>query len=279
VIVYRRTAGALLVWFGVGCQPQVTCPEDGTPCGGDPSSGNGTWNVAGPWCRDPAYGPPLQVTYLGQPVQLARQPSPTTTSSDWCSSLVFGSQGITSFAFPHDTLAITGGQLAYTSDGSDAQRLQGMYTAAINTAGRGEITLSPECLKRAGVPKSCDEVSAQLTAFAATKLGDPGVPCTDSPSEPLFCQFFYSYQNITCAGAGDNGGCRCTYDVAFAGAASGRWRRVGSVLTHSDRSRMLPYEADYCVDETRGSLAMWGHDRTALFNMSGLRTLNLQRAP
>ena len=46
---------------------------------------------------------------------MARQPNPVMASSDWCSSL-FVSSVTTAFTFPHDTLAISGGQITYGSD-------------------------------------------------------------------------------------------------------------------------------------------------------------------
>lgn len=266
----------LLLVLGLACQPEGSCPEDGTPCGGDPS---GSWNVVNA-CRDPVFAAPEPVTYFQQPTEIARQPTPVMASSDWCSSLVLGNvmgtTGATSFVFPHDTLAVTGGSITYTSD--DQQQQAGSYEAVVNTAGTGEIDLSATCLTRMGVSLSCDMVTEALTRFAAVPLGDPGVPCSDSPGEPATCQFFFSYRNIICA-ATAAGGCRCTYGVSFAGSLKGRWLRNGVVLTHSDASRMLPSQADYCVQGSGSSMTLWGHDRTWILDQPGIRTLNLQRSP
>src|SRR5450432_344707 len=268
-------AAVLLLAGGSGCQPETSCAENGSPCGGNPT---GSWNVVGA-CRDPAFAPPVPVTYFQQPVQMARQPTPMTASSDWCSSLVLGNvmgaTGVTSFTFPHDTLGVAGGQITYTSD--DPQQQQGAYQATINTVGAGGIELSPACLSRMGMSLSCEGVASALASFAGAQKGDPGVPCSDSPSEPAACQFFFSYQNISCA-AVSSGGCRCRYGVSFAGSLKGRWRRAGGVLTHSDASRMLPSQADYCVNGNN-SLSLWGHDRTSILDQPGIRTLSLQRSP
>jgi hypothetical protein len=264
------------LWLGSGCQSEGGCPEAGSPCGGDPS---GSWNVTGA-CRDPVFAPPVPVTYFQQPVQMARQPTPAKASSDWCSSLilgnVMGANGATSFRFPHDTLSVVGGQVTYT--GEDAQQQQGTYQAVITTTGTGGIDLSSSCLTRMGFSLSCDMFAEALTSFAARKPVDPGVPCSDSPDEPASCQFFFSYQNISCAPISD-GGCRCTYGVSFSGSFQGRWIRTGGLLTHSDTSRMLPTQADYCVQPAAGSLTLWGHDRTSIFQQAGIRTLNLVKAP
>jgi hypothetical protein len=231
-------------------------------------------------CRDPVFAAPLPVTYFQQPVQMARQPTPAVASSDWCSSLVLanvaGTTKATSFTFPHDTLGVIDGRITYTSD--DPQQPQsGTYDAVINTVGTGGIDLSATCLTRMGMSVSCDVVAQALTSFAASKLTNPGVPCNDSPNQPASCQFFFSYQNISCAAVGENA-CRCSYGVSFAGTFNGRWTRAGTLLTHSDASRMLPSEADYCVQGS-DSITLWGHDRTSILNQPGIRTLNLQRSP
>lgn len=273
-VLHGWPAGAFVLLLGLtGCKPDGSCP-DGSPCRGDPT---GSWNVVNA-CRDPVYAAPLPVTYLGQPVGMARQPNPTMTSSDWCSSLIIGSTAaVTSFSFPHDTLAIAGGQLTYANDSDDPQQPRGTYQAVINTTGSGAIHLSPACLTRSGANLSCEMVAAALAEFAAIKPTNPGVPCSDSPGEPAYCQFYYSYQDISCAGL-SGGGCRCTYGVSFAGTLNGRWSTAGGLLTHSDASKMLPSQADYCVDGQLGALTLWGHDRTSILNQAGIRTLELQRA-
>lgn len=271
--VYRRiVAVAAFVLLGDGCQPEVTCLESGAACGGDPTASGESWTLSGA-CRDPVFVPPVQVTYLGQPVQMARQPSPMPASSDWCSSLVLGTAGITSFQFPHDTLNPAGAQISYCGDVA-GQAEQGSYHANVNTTGSGSIDLSHECLARTGMSLSCDAVAAALTIFAQTKPDRPGVPCTDSPADPGSCQFFYSYGTIDCQVI-PGGGCRCTYPVSFTGKYGGRWKKNGTVLTHSDTSKMLPSQADYCVQGDKMTLS--GHDRASILNFAGMRTMSLDR--
>lgn len=262
--------GTFVLLLCSGCQPAVTCPEGGVACGGDPT---GTWNVVNA-CRDPVYAAPLPATYLGQPVEMARQPRPVMTSSDWCSSFFATSTGVKAFTFPHDALSPAGGQITCMAD--DGQHQGGAYQAVLNTSGSSSIELSSACLTRAGAVFTCQMVESVLRDFAAMKLADPGVPCSDSPSEPALCQFYYSYSNIGC-GATLDGGCRCAYDVAFAGTFSGHWTRQGGLLTFSDISKMLPSQSDYCVSGS--SMSLWGHDRTSILNQAGIRTLQLQKAP
>jgi hypothetical protein len=265
-------AGGLLALLSLllasaGCQGDAGCVADGTACGGDPT---GTWTVTGA-CRDPAFAAPQQTTYQSQPVAVARQPAPVTTSSDWCSMLVFGAQGLASFVFPHDTLAVSGGQVTYAGDGT--------FQAVIDTAGPGRIDLSASCLTRVGASATCDVVAAALADLAAAPGGQaPGIPCTDSPAEPSSCRYYYTYASVACAGDA-SGGCACTYDVSFAGTFTGRWTAAGDRLVHFDATRTLPSQADYCVDGAGAALSLWGHDRTALFDEPGIRTLHLQRVP
>jgi hypothetical protein len=222
-------------------------------------------------CRDPAFAAPEQTTYQSQPVAVARQPVPVTTSSDWCSTLVYGAQGLSTFVFPHDTLPVSGGQVTYAGDGT--------YQAVIDTAGPGSIDLSAACLTRFGANATCHVVTAALMDFAAAPRGQaPGIHCTDSPADPSSCQYYYSYANIACA-ADINGGCLCTYDVSFAGSFSGRWTVAGDRLVHFDSSKTLPSQADYCVAGAGTALSLWGHDRAALFEEPGIQTLKLQRMP
>ena len=75
-------------------------------------------------CRDPAYQSPEAVTYYDQTQNMARQPPPEPTSSDWCSYLVYDpDMGITQFTFPYDTLPVTGGTVTYDTTGDYAARL------------------------------------------------------------------------------------------------------------------------------------------------------------
>jgi hypothetical protein len=170
---------------------------------------------------------------------------------------------------------VAGGQITYLSEGTSHD--QGSYEAVVDTVGQGNIELSAACLTRMGMSVSCDMVASALTNFVGMKAGDPGIPCSDTPNEPPICQFFFSYQNITCAARTD-GGCQCSYGVSFSGTFKGRWSRVGTLLTHNDASRILPSQADYCV-AGQSSLSLWGHDRTSILNQPGLRTLSLQRSP
>ena len=194
--------------------------------------------------------PPLPLTYNDQPSNMARQPPPEATSSDWCSYLVYDPvRGVTNFEFPHDALKLTGGSVTYDTSGA--------FATILSTQGGGSIDLSGSCLSRFAAVPACEQFAVELREFAAT--------------EP-------SYQNIACADDGA-GGCRCSYDISFlpsGGPLSGRWGASDGLLTHFAGSKQLPSQVDYCIGGD-GLLTMWGHDRTDVWDQPGLRTLVLRR--
>lgn len=245
---HRGWVAAALGFALAACRAEDPCAPANKACGGDPS---GNWTVVDA-CQEASYVPPQPLTYYGQPSNMARQPPPEATSSDWCSYLVYDpARGVTNFVFPADALTLVGGNVTY--------EMNGVFAALMNTTGGGSIDLSGSCLERFAAAPTCDELTTSLATFAAT--------------EP-------SFQNIACSDDGD-GGCRCSYSINFlpsGGPLSGRWGSNGSLLTHFAGSRQLPSQADFCVDGG-GTLTLWGHGRTDLWDQPGLRTLVLSRIP
>lgn len=235
------------------------CAPTGDACGGDPS---GQWTIAGS-CRDPVYQSPRPVTYFGQAETMARQPPPEATSSDWCSYLTYDPiMGITNFVFPYDTLPITSGRVAYDSGGA--------YAALLSTTGEGAVDISASCLTRFGAIPTC--APADPGAQAATRsLTDDLRAYSISLGSP--------FQDITCADDGHEG-CACTYTIAFepsGGGLSGRWSTQSTLMTHFAGTKLIPSQADFCV--AGDTMTLWGHDRAAIWDQPGLRTVNLQRVP
>jgi hypothetical protein len=232
----------------LACRAEDPCAPTGSACGGDPS---GNWMVTGA-CQEAVYVPPQPLTYYGQPSPTARQPPPEGTSSDWCSYLVYDpARGVTNFLFPSDALTLVGGNVTY--------EMSGVFAAIMNTQGGGSIDLSGSCLTRFAAVPTCADLTRDLATFAAT--------------EP-------SFQDIACVDNGE-GGCRCSYTINFlpsGGPLSGRWGSNGGLLTHFAGSRQLPSQADFCVGGD-GTLTLWGHGRTDLWDQPGLRTLTLTRRP
>ena len=252
--------------LGGGCLALLACTMDdpcaepsAAACGGDPS---GEWAVVSS-CRDPAYANPEAVTYYGQTQNMARQPPPEPTSSDWCSYLLYDPvKGITQFTFPHDTLEVATGTVSY--DGS------GTYAALLSTTGGGTVDISASCLTRFGVVFQCGARDANTPADTRSvqeDLADYSVTL-GSPD-----------QNIACADDGRDG-CTCTYSIASepsGGGLSGRWSTQGALLTHFAGTKLIPSQADLCVSGDK--MTVWGHDRAAIWDQAGLRTITMMRKP
>jgi len=235
------------------------CAPTGDACGGDPS---GQWTIAGS-CRDPIYQSPRPVTYFGQAETMARQPPPEATSSDWCSYLTYDPiMGITNFVFPYDTLPITSGRIAYDGGGA--------YAALLSTTGNGAVDISASCLTRFGAIPTCAPADPGAQG-AARSLTDDLRAYSVSLGSP--------FQDITCADDGREG-CACSYTIAFepsGGGLSGRWSTQSTLMTHFAGTKLIPSQADFCV--AGDTMTLWGHDRAAIWDQPGLRTVNLQRMP
>src|SRR5262245_41775046 len=167
----RFFARAVTVTVGLasslaGCRAQDPCAPVGNACGGDPS---GNWKVVEA-CQEASYVPPQPLTYYGQPSNMARQPPPEGTSSDWWSYLVYDpTRGVTNFLFPYDALTLVGGTVTY--------EMNGLYAALMNTTGTGSIDLSGSCLQRFAAAPTCDELTASLATFAATEPSFRDIAC------------------------------------------------------------------------------------------------------
>ena len=255
----RQSLGscALGAWLllGLGCHGEDPCPEDATPCGGDPT---GHWTATS-GCRDPFYKTPDRLTYLGQPQTAAREPLPEATSSDWCSYLVYGANGITDFQFPYDTPNLGGVGITFGTDAT--------YSARITAQVYGGVDIPEVCLTRFGVKPIC--------ASAGTT---PVSPPTRSLTDDLgaFAATAGSYQSIACVDAAD-GGCHCEYHVDFDPTVGGSFSIDGPVMSLFDSNKRLPSLVDFCV--AGDTMTLWGHNRASIWDqVPGTRTVQLVRA-
>jgi hypothetical protein len=143
-----------------------------------------------------------------------------------------------------------------------------VYAVLLSTAGRGSVDISASCLSRFAVIYQC--APADLDTPAGTRsLSDDLATYSQTLGSPE--------QNIVC---GDNGeqGCLCSYDIASepsGGALSGRWSTQGPLLTHFAGSKQIPSQADVCVSGE--TMTIWGHNRAAIWDQAGLRTVTLMR--
>jgi hypothetical protein len=250
---------------GAGCLALFACSMDdpcaepeGAACGGDPT---GLWEVVDT-CRDPAWQAPDPVTYYGQAQNMARQPPPEPTSSDWCSYLLYDPmKGITQFLFPYDTLEIASGSVSYNG--------AGLYAGLLSTMGKGSVGISASCLTRFAVISQCAPLDPAAPAPDLRSVTDDLAAYSVTLGSP--------FQNIACADDG-SGGCHCTYDIASepsGGGMAGRWSTQGALLTHFASTKLIPSQADLCV--AGDAMTIWGHNRAWIWGTAGLRTVRLMR--
>lgn len=276
------SALGLVVGCGTGAKGE--CPALST-CGGDPS---GNWKIANV-CQ---YAPvrPSQPTDIGEflsgaaPTLAPPQPNPVlpvqTTSGDWCSSLVYPSDGaITNAVLWHDAPLLVGGQVAFTAADHSYTSTYSFTTPvdpadALAPGVRNSTHFAPSCLVANGgksmadpaLPPTCAELAAALTKFYAAQQ----VP---------------AYSDIQCGAAADNG-CDCSYIFQLVVADAGSWSVSGSSLFQTSslitfngqeaktQAPARTLEASYCA-QPNASLQLSGKSGSSLNGLLGLRSLTL----
>ena len=248
-------AAACIAMSMSACAMDDPCAPRGDACGGDPS---GAWSVMDS-CRDPAYANPEAVTYYGQTQNMARQPPPEPTSSDWCSYLMYDpNKGITSS--PSRTTR------SASAPAASLRRQRDVRGPAVDDRHR-PVDISAACLTRFSVHFQC---------AAATDRRRP-VPSVTDDLTTYSVGLGSPEQNIVCVDDGSEG-CFCSYDIASepsGGGLSGRWSTQGSLLTHFAGTKLIPQQTDVCV--SGDTMTIWGHNRAAIWDQAGLRTVTLQR--
>jgi hypothetical protein len=233
-----------LVLFSAACRATDHCAESAAPCGGSPV---GRWTLETS-CQDPISPSPLQRTYLGQPVAQAGQRPPEPTTSDWCADLKYIASGIQTLNLPRDASEVVGALVTYGEDHT--------YSAFVTSSATTSVEFSNYCLTRFGYFNNCSEFSAAFAAYAAVLGGVKDTKCEDSANQ----------------------GCRCSYTIEADAAGTnlnGVWSTQGSLLTHYAASDVLPSKVDYCASGS--GLMLWGHDRTGIMDLAGVRTMTLRR--
>ena len=206
------------------------------------------------------------MTYFGQAETMARQPPPEATSSDWCSYLTYDPiMGITNFVFPYDTLDITSGRIAYDGGGA--------YAALLSTHRRGAPSTSRRaCLTRFGaVPRPVRRRLTRTTPSATRSL-------TDDLTRVFDQAWARRSRTSSCADNGHDQAAPAPTTIAFEPSGGGLSEAAGArsttVMTHFAGTKpLIPSQADYCV--SGDTMTLWGHDRAAIWDQPGLRTVIL----
>lgn len=263
----RFSWGTLLIplFATLGCAIEEHC-EALSECGGSVLAPGSTdflnadslvdtqwWAYPGDECQDPLFTPPPNPTLLHQAPTLANQPPIEPSGADWCSNLVFNSdRTIYSVNLWFPQIPLLDAKLTYSA--ASESDTEGTFEMQVRYFKKMRADFSAQCMTAQGVVMGCNEFTFQMRE----KLR----------AEP-------NISDINC-GPGPQGGCSCIYDMLLISGVTGPWRTEGGVLTHYDALRDFPSEADYCVNGD--TLEMTGHDRTWLFNQTGLRTLQFVRA-
>jgi len=248
----------------LGCAIEEHC-DDLDTCGGSVmTNGAQDFNNDGPveteWhasagdeCQDPLHTPPLQNTLITQPPHLANEAPPERSSMDWCSNLVIrGDRTIKRVNLWFPQIPLRDAKLTYSA-ASDAAT-DGKYQIQFKYFKQMRADFSAQCMTAQGVVMGCTEFSHAMATVLQTEPNIDSVVCDDGPQ----------------------GGCTCIYNMLLVTSVSGPWRRDGDLITHYDELGSAPAESDYCVNGNQ--LDLTGHDRTWVFNETGLRTLQLVRS-
>jgi hypothetical protein len=247
--------------LAAGCRPVDACAETGPVCGGDPigvGQDTGAW-IEADACQDPALvdSTIAKRAYRGQPAITAGQPPPEATTTDWCSDLVYGADGISFLMLPRDTPRIQGAYLTFQARApGDPDHAKGLYAALVTSSDRTSIEYSRSCLERFGFSPDCVQFAQSFATYGAGLGGVKETSCEAT------------------AGAG----CRCSYLIESDAAGtnlSGNWTADGGVMTLLAGNMVLPSRVDYCVQGDH--MTLWGHNRTNILDFVGLRTMTLQK--
>jgi hypothetical protein len=207
---------------------------------------------------------------LGGEITPARQPTIEPALWDWCSLLLTGAGAGTDVQlkpprFYYESGQVGTSQVTYTPD-DPAHPDTGHVTVAITKTGRFTLDFPAMCVRAFGAtdqPDTTIDPSGAVVpvckrlqqTVGKSGLGEgsyPNTVCNPNPADPL--------------------GCLCSFDVTETGGVSGAYRKQGNVIIHYP-SGNYPSKATFCHQGNR--LQLTGTDGAYLFNVSGLRTMDL----
>jgi hypothetical protein len=205
-------------------------------------------------------------------------------SGDWCSQLVYDSNGVRMAILGHGTLVPMKGddEMGKPRSGitfaHDPNTMLPVYTSTLTFEGPGVTSFPAACLRAYGAEPTCDDLISGLDMylsdnFAAQQSYRLGAMLPYYPIDVIPQPYYY---NFDCLPQGSDGGtsgdgCRCTYTVRLVVPDKGTWVVSGSMLSLFSVSDALPYDNDFAA--TGAQLQMVGHAGLDLMGQQGLRTL------
>jgi hypothetical protein len=250
-----------------GCAQDTLCDELGS-CGGTMPSGEWRLGANHPSCSEDLYLPATDTRLLGGEITPARQPTIEPALFDWCLLLLTGAADgddvqVKPPRFYYESTVIGAAQITYTPGPNPDF---GNFTAAITRTGRFSLDFPAACMRAFGatdrpdpmidpsgaVVPLCERLQVPLAASGIGEGSYPNADCYANPEDPL--------------------GCKCDFDVTETGGPSGTYARQGNVILHNPSGNFAS-RATFCNKGDR--LELTGADGAFLFNISGLRTMDL----
>jgi len=258
----------LLLASTVGCKQEPLCEELGS-CGGAVPIGSWTLSPGHGSCTEDLYAQPKDPRLYRSEVPAARAPVVEAAAWDWCFLLV--TNGGPKIQVKQPSFFYESGPIGRTTLTYDAN---GTYSLGWAKTGTYSMDFPAVCMREFGAMdnrRALDEmgmpvgepvgVCKQLEPFVkAAGIGEgsyPNVSCDIIPEDPL--------------------GCRCYFDVSETGGGAGTYQMMpdGKTIVHyADKS--FPQLATYC--NKGDSLQLTGADGAYLFNVFGLRTMDLGKS-
>ena len=208
-------------------------------------------------------------------------------SNDWCSQLVWDSNGVRqaylghpwmSVSAPTDTNPPSSLKIDMEPTIEDKTKLENRYTSELKFGPETtDVSFPRACIEAYGQSADdCDVFAGALTLY----LGDSSAAwqsfnITSLGNQPTYPQGLLpqpSFSNIFCEKVTSSaGGCDCKFDVTLDVPDRGAWTKNadGTILTLYSDTAAIPYDLDYASNGT--SMGMSGHDGLDVMGQRGLR--------
>jgi hypothetical protein len=252
-----------------GCTQETKCDEL-SGCGGVTPAGDWRLGAGHPSCSEDLYVPATDTRLLGGEITPARQPTIEPALFDWCTLLLTGAGDgkdiqLKAPRFYIESAEVGAANVTYTPT-DPANPDVGRFTASITRTGRFVLDFPEVCVRAFGATDRpdlsidpsgapvpvCERLQVPLAASGLGEGAYPNADCYANPDDPL--------------------GCLCEFDATETGGPSGTYHREGNIIRHST-SGNFESRAVFCHEGD--SLQITGADGAYLFNIAGLRTLDL----
>jgi hypothetical protein len=205
-------------------------------------------------------------------------------SNDWCSQLVWDSNGVRQAYLGHPWMSVSSDvnspsslKISMEPTVEDPTKLQNRYTSELKFGPETtDVSFPRACIEAYGQSADdCDVFAGALTLY----LGDPGAAwqsfnITSLGNQPTYPPGLVpqpSFSNIFCEKVTSSaGGCDCKFDVTLDVPDRGTWTNAeGTILTLYSDTAAIPYDLDYASNGT--NMGMSGHNGLDVMGQRGLR--------